>query len=135
MPSLTVCLASFHVSYDMYTLTGLSFNNIYQQWGDAKNPYFAQYSADVWENAPVITSWTNMKINILIKNILKPLNTHFNTFLIELFVVIVDNILPLYCLLFYIIIIKHAVSEMRLQNLLVNCRHLITVIFKTKIMR
>lgn len=93
MPSLTVCLASFHLSYDMYILTGLSFNNIYQQLGDAKNPYFAQYSADVWENAPVITSWTNMKINILIKNILKPLNTHFNTFLIELFVVIVDNII------------------------------------------
>jgi hypothetical protein len=33
--------------YDMYILTGLSFNNIYQQSGEAKNPYFAQYSADV----------------------------------------------------------------------------------------
>jgi hypothetical protein len=47
MPSLTVCLASLDLSYDMYILTGLSFNNIYQQSGEAKNPYFAQYSADV----------------------------------------------------------------------------------------
>ena len=65
-------------------LSGLSFNNIYQQEGDAKNPYFVQYSA-VSEDLSAIISWTNMKINILIKNILKPLNTHFNTFLIELF--------------------------------------------------
>jgi hypothetical protein len=39
----------------MYILGGLPFNNIYQQSGDAKNPYFAQYSAVV-EDAPVIAS-------------------------------------------------------------------------------
>ena len=101
MPSLTVCLASFHLSFDMYILSGLSLNNIYQQSGDAKNPYFVQYSADVSEGAPVITSWTNMKINILIKYILKPLNTHFNTFLIELFSATSDNIINLYVFVLY----------------------------------
>jgi hypothetical protein len=100
----------------------------YQQSGDAKNPYFVQYSADVSEGPPVITSWTNRKINILIKNILKPLNTHFNTFLIELFSAKSDNIIT-YMFFFYIIIIKHAVSEMRMQNLLESFRHLIIVIF------
>jgi hypothetical protein len=64
----------------------------YQQAGDAKNPYLAQYSAVV-EDSPVITSWISMKINILIKNIPKPLNTHFNTFLIEFFLASVDNII------------------------------------------
>ena len=54
MPSLTVCLASFHLSFDMYILSGLSLNDIYQQSGDAKNPYFVQYSADVSEAALVI---------------------------------------------------------------------------------
>ena len=63
----------------------------YQQAGDAKNPYLAQYSAVV-EDSPVITSWISMKINILIKNIPKPLNTHFNPFLIEFFLASVDNI-------------------------------------------
>ena len=92
MPSLTVCLASCHLSYDMYILNALSFNNIYQQSGDAKNPYFAQYSADVWEDAPVITSWTTIKNNIQIKNILKALNTHFNTFLTEFFLPTADSI-------------------------------------------
>ena len=56
MPSLTVCLASFHLSFDMYILSGLSFNNIYQQSGDAKNPYFAQYSAMLGKVLPVIAS-------------------------------------------------------------------------------
>ena len=41
--------------FDMYLLRGLPFNNIYQQSGDAKNPYFAQYSAGV-EDTPVIAS-------------------------------------------------------------------------------
>jgi len=54
MPSLTVCLASFHLSFDMYILSGLSLNDIYQQSGDAKNPYFVQYSTDVSEGASVI---------------------------------------------------------------------------------
>ena len=65
---------------------------IYQHAGDAKNPYLAQYSAVV-EDSPVITSWISMKINILIKNIPKPLNTNFNTFLIEFFLASVDNII------------------------------------------
>ena len=65
---------------------------IYQHAGDAKNPYLAQYSAVV-EDSPVITSWISMKINILIKNIPKPLNTNFNTFLIEFFLASLDNIL------------------------------------------
>jgi hypothetical protein len=39
----------------MYILTGLSLNNIYQQSGDAKNPYLAQYSA-VAEDSPVNVS-------------------------------------------------------------------------------
>ena len=78
----------------------------YQQAGDAKNPYLAQYSAVV-EDSPVITSWKSMKINILIKNIPKPLNTHFNTFLIELFLANVGNIINRDCILFYLIIIVH----------------------------
>ena len=65
---------------------------IYQHAGDAKNPYLAQYSAVV-EDSPVITSWISMKIKILIKNIPKPLNTNFNTFLIEFFLASMDNIL------------------------------------------
>jgi len=88
-----LCIMPFILWY-VYILSGLFFNNIYQQSGDAKKPYLAQYSADVWEDAPVIISWTNMKINIIIKNILKPLNTNFNI-LITLVVVIVDNIINL----------------------------------------
>ena len=64
----------------------------YQQSGDAKKPYFVQYS-DVVEDSPVITSYTSMKINILIKNIPKPLNTHFNAFLKEFFLTSLDNII------------------------------------------
>ena len=85
MPSLIVCLVSFNLSFDISILNGCLLLIFYQQSGDAKNPYFVQYSADVSEGAPVITSLTNMKINILIKNILKPLNTQFNIFWIELF--------------------------------------------------
>ena len=76
----------------------------YQHAGDAKNPYLAQYSVVV-EDSPVITSWISMKINILIKNIPKPLNIHFNTFLIEFFLANVVNIINRDCILFYLIII------------------------------
>ena len=55
----------------------------YQQPGDAKKPYLEQYSAVV-EDSPVSISWTTMKTNILIKNILKPLKANFNVFLIGL---------------------------------------------------
>ena len=49
------CLASFHLSFDMYILNGLSFINNYQQSGDTKKPYLAQYS-EVVEDSPVIKS-------------------------------------------------------------------------------
>ena len=45
---------------------------LYQQSGDAKKPYLAQYSA-VTEDLPVRVSWTRIKNNIAIKNRLKPL--------------------------------------------------------------
>ena len=84
----------------------ITIDLFYQQAGDAKKPYLAQYSAVV-EDSPVITSWISMKINILIKNIPKPLNIHFNTFLIELFLANVANINNRDCILFYLIIIVH----------------------------
>jgi hypothetical protein len=49
-------LASFLLSFDMSILGSLSFINLYQQSGDAKILYFAQYSADVSDDAPVIKS-------------------------------------------------------------------------------
>jgi hypothetical protein len=67
--------------------------SIYQQPGDAKNPYFAQYSVVVSEDAPVNASNTTMKNNMPIKNKLNPLKANFNAFLIELFLVIEDNII------------------------------------------
>ena len=42
-----------------------------------------------------------LKINIEIKNILKPLNIHFNTFLNEIFLAISDNIINLYVFVLY----------------------------------
>ena len=52
-----------------------------QHSGDAKNPYFEQYS-DVCEDSPVNKSWTNTKNNIAIKKKVKPLKNHVNVFLI-----------------------------------------------------
>ena len=51
--------------------------SIYQQPGDAKKPYFAQYSA-VAEDSPVSISWTTMKTKIPRNNRLKPLKANFN---------------------------------------------------------
>ena len=64
----------------------------YPQSGDAKKPYFVQYSAVV-EDSPVNVSYTSMKNNILIKNILNPPETHLNAFLIEVFLSKIDNII------------------------------------------
>ena len=64
----------------------------YQQPGDAKKPYLAQYSGVVSEVAPVKASYTTMKTNMPIKNRLNPLNANFSTFLIEYFFSIVDYI-------------------------------------------
>jgi hypothetical protein len=83
---------------------------IYQQSGDAKKPYFVQYSAVV-EDSPVKTSWTKMNNNILIKKIPKLLNSHFNAFLIEFFLASVDNIIKSDCILFYSIIIVISQNE------------------------
>jgi hypothetical protein len=60
----------------------------YQQPGDAKKPYLAQYSAVVSDDAPVDASNTILKNNIPIKNRLKPLKTNFNVFLTEFFLLI-----------------------------------------------
>jgi hypothetical protein len=60
----------------------------YQQPGDAKKPYLAQYSAVVSDEAPVDASNTILKNNIPIKNRLKPLKTNFNAFLTEFFLLI-----------------------------------------------
>jgi hypothetical protein len=51
----------------------------YQQLGDAKMPYLAQYST-VWEELPVNVSWTTMKNNIAIKKMLNPLKAILNIF-------------------------------------------------------
>jgi hypothetical protein len=63
-------------------LTVVSF---YQQPGDAKKAYLAQYSGVVSDVAPVKASYTTMKTNIPIKNRLNPLKAYFSTFLIEYF--------------------------------------------------
>ena len=47
----------------------ITIDLFYQQSGDAKNPYLAQYSA-VTEDSPVRVSWTR------IKNRLKPLKAN-----------------------------------------------------------
>ena len=57
----------------------------YQQPGDAKKPYLAQYSGVVSEVAPVKASYTTIKTNMPIKNRLNPLKAYFNAFLIEYF--------------------------------------------------
>ena len=64
----------------------------YQQPGDAKKPYLAQYSGVVSEVAPVKAPYTTMKTNMPIKNKLNPLNAYFSIFLIEYFFSIVDYI-------------------------------------------
>lgn len=129
---LLLYMFKHHLSLNYMDITGhLKYQSIYlfyQQSGDAKKPYLAQYSVVV-EDSPVSISWTTMKTNIAIKNRLKPLKANFNAFLIGLIPATADNIINWDCILFYIIIIKYAVSEMRMQNLLLNCRHLIIVIF------
>jgi hypothetical protein len=82
----------------------------YQQAGDAKMPYLAQYST-VCEELPVNVSSTIMKNNIAIKKMLNPLKAIFNMFLIVFFFlfifstnVIIDNE---HNLNFYIFIIVH----------------------------
>lgn len=62
----------------------------YQHAGEASIPYLAQYSV-VCEDVPVTVSWANMTTNIAIKDILNPLNTNFNTFLMEGFLEKTDN--------------------------------------------
>ena len=57
----------------------------YQHLGDATNPYLAQYSAVVSEDAPVNASYPTIKNNIPIKNRLNPLKANFNAFAIEFF--------------------------------------------------
>ena len=68
---------------------------LYQHSGDAINPYLAQYS-DVCEDSPVSESWTIIKNNMAIKKRVKPLKTHFNDFLIELFVAVAPDIFNWY---------------------------------------
>ncbi|MDW0149741.1 MAG: hypothetical protein QOK89_05100, partial [Nitrososphaeraceae archaeon] len=63
----------------------------YQQSGDAKTLYFAQYSAVV-EDSPVITPCTVIINNIPTKTMLKPLKTSSEILLIELFLLIADCI-------------------------------------------
>ncbi len=55
-----IFLASFNSKYSYFGMMGVRGYTIipiyfYQQPGDAKKPYFVQYSA-VWEDAPVIES-------------------------------------------------------------------------------
>ena len=63
----------------------------YQQPGDAKKPYFAQYSA-VMEDSTVIKSCIVIKNNSAIKKILKPVKTNFNIFLIKIILLVALNI-------------------------------------------
>ncbi len=80
-------------------LTYYFFNKVlavvtfYQQPGDTKKPYFAQYSNVVCEDAPVKASYATTKNNIPINNILNPPKIYFNAFLIEVFLAIADNII------------------------------------------
>jgi len=65
-----------------YTMLWFLYSFYYlidQHSGDAKNPYFAQYS-DVCEDSPVNKSLTNTKNNKAIKKKVKPLKNHFNFF-------------------------------------------------------
>ena len=96
MPSLTVCLASFHLSFDIYILSGLSFNNIYQQSGESKNPYFIRFCYLSKYSCHCIMNYN--KNNKPIKNRQTPVKTNFRIFWIELFLATVDNINNLYAL-------------------------------------
>jgi hypothetical protein len=53
----------------------------YQQPGDAKKPYLAQYSGVVLEVAPVKASYATIKTNMPTKNRLNPLKANLNAFL------------------------------------------------------
>ena len=67
----------------------------YQQPGDAKSPYLAQYSA-VIEDSPVIKLCTVIKNNTAIKKILKPVKTNFNIFFIKIILLVaLDNMMEL----------------------------------------
>ena len=71
------------------TITNNYFTD--QQSGDAKKPYFAQYSV-VLEDSPVIKSCIVKKTNIAIKTRLNPLNIYFKILLRELFLPVADCI-------------------------------------------
>jgi hypothetical protein len=115
---LTVTFLSVYIISPGYD--ELNYIYYYQQPGETKNPYFVQYSA-VLEDSPVIKSCTVMKTNIAIKNILKPLNIHFNAFLIVVFLVVIDNIinqkLNLIPYIYYSIFLEMRIA-MRKNNLL-----------------
>ncbi len=64
----------------------------HQQSGDTKNPYLAQYSAVVSEDAPVKASDKTMKNNMPIKNRLNPLKANFNAFAIDFFFPIANSV-------------------------------------------
>ena len=72
---------------------GVTYFSFYQHLGDAKNPYLAQYSAVVSEDAPVKASYTTIINNVPIKNRLNPLRANFNAFLIGLILAIADAII------------------------------------------
>jgi hypothetical protein len=86
------------MTFHKVLLTYRLFNKVltvvtfYQQSGDAKKPYFVQYSAVVSEVAPVKASYTTIKNNMPIKNRLNPLNSHFKILLIEFSLPIADYI-------------------------------------------
>ena len=79
---------------ERYQKRRITIVTFYQQPGDAKKPYFAQYSDVVCEDAPVKASHSIIKNNIAIKDIAKPLNIHCNTFVMEVFLLVrADNII------------------------------------------
>ena len=93
--------------FRLWQLNLLYYNIYYQQQGDAKKPYFAQYSA-VIEDSPVIKSCTFIKNNPPIKKILKPEKTNFNIFLIKINLLVVLNIYgEINNIYFYKTIIRH----------------------------
>jgi hypothetical protein len=81
----------FAISFGHFSI--LNSEIFYQQSGDAKKPYLAQYSAVVSADAPVNASYTTIKDNMPIKNRLNPLRANFNAFLIGLILAIADNII------------------------------------------
>ena len=81
----------FAISFGHFSI--LNSEIFYQQSGDAKKPYLAQYSAVVSEDAPVKASYTTIINNVPIKNRLNPLRANFNAFLIGLILAIADTII------------------------------------------